>query len=96
MPLSRRRSFGSSGQVYQAKGDTGIVMESPDEVLEPWGNVPESKLELINGQLIISTLAGSRQVAWHILSDYGPVLALPLASPELWWAALREVFQPKD
>ena len=54
---------------------------------------PESKLELIDGQLIISTLAGSRRVAWYLLNDYGPAMALPLASAELWWTALTSGFQ---
>lgn len=60
-----------------------------------WATTPESKLELIDGQLIISTLAGSRRVAWYLLHDYGPALALPLAPTDLWWTALGQAFEPQ-
>jgi Uma2 family endonuclease/predicted RNase H-like HicB family nuclease len=57
--------------------------------------MPEGKLELIDGQLIISTGAGSRWVLFEILRDYGPPLVLPMASPALWWRALQEAFDPR-
>jgi len=60
-----------------------------------WAATPENKLELIDGQLIISTMAGSRRIAWILLEDHGPALALPLASPDLWWEALRQAFDPQ-
>ncbi|HKV12942.1 MAG TPA: Uma2 family endonuclease [Thermoanaerobaculia bacterium] len=56
---------------------------------------PENKLELIDGQFIISTLEGSRRIAWMLLEDYGPALALPMAPPDLWWAALEQAFDPQ-
>jgi hypothetical protein len=59
-----------------------------------WAALPEGKLELIDGQLIISTLAGSRRVLWELLNDYGPELVLPLAPPALWWVALQHAFTP--
>lgn len=59
-----------------------------------WATTPESKLELIDGQLIIGTLRGSRRVLWYLLNDYGPALALPLAPADLWWAALDRAFGP--
>ena len=59
-----------------------------------WAALPEGKLELIDGQLMISTLAGSRRVLWELLNDYGPDLVLPLAPPALWWAALQHAFNP--
>jgi Uma2 family endonuclease len=60
-----------------------------------WASTPENKLELIEGQLIISTLTGSRRIAWYLLNDYGPALALPLAPSDLWWAALQQAFNPQ-
>ncbi|MBS1251913.1 MAG: hypothetical protein MAG451_00947 [Anaerolineales bacterium] len=59
-----------------------------------WAEMPESKLELIDGKLIISTLAGSRRIMREILVDYGPAFVLPMASTELWWKALREAHSP--
>ena len=56
-----------------------------------WAEMPEGKLELIGGKLIISTLAGSRRV----LQDYGPALFLPMAPPELWWRALEGSYSPR-
>ncbi len=60
-----------------------------------WASMPEGKLELINGKLIISTFAGSRRVLWELLHDYGPDLVFPMASTALWWAALREAYNPQ-
>jgi hypothetical protein len=57
--------------------------------------MPEGKLELIDGQLIISTEAGSRWILFQILRDYGSPLVLPMASPALWWRALQEAFDPR-
>ena len=67
-----------------------------DDPLERWwAATPENKLELIDGQLVISTLAGSRRIAWQLLHDYGPASALPLAPADLWWEALRQAFDPQ-
>jgi Uma2 family endonuclease len=60
-----------------------------------WAAMPENKLELIDGQLIISTIAGSRRIAWLLLHDHGPAMALPLASSDLWWEALRQAYDPQ-
>ncbi|MFQ5854099.1 MAG: Uma2 family endonuclease [Anaerolineae bacterium] len=60
-----------------------------------WAAMPEPKLELIDGKLIISTLAGSRRIMFELLKDYGPGLVLPMASTELWWRALREAYSPQ-
>ena len=57
--------------------------------------LPESKLELIQGKLIINTMAGSRRIMQEILGDYGPTLVLPMASTELWWSALRKAYGPQ-
>ena len=60
-----------------------------------WRAMPKGKLELIDGKLIISTLAGSRRVLWELLRDYGPDLLLPMAAPALWWTALRAAYTPQ-
>jgi Uma2 family endonuclease len=60
-----------------------------------WATTPQSKLELIDGRLIISTLAGSRRIAWYLLRDYGPAMAIPMAAPDLWWEALYQAFNPR-
>jgi Uma2 family endonuclease len=72
-----------------------IDMEEDDPFERWWAATPEDKLELIDGQLVVSTLAGSRRIAWDLLDGHGPVLALPMASSELWWEALRQAFDPK-
>lgn len=70
--------------------------DSNDEAFERWwAATPESKLELIDGQLIYSTLRGSRRMLWYLLDDYGPAIALPLAPAEQWWAALKQAFAPQ-
>jgi len=56
--------------------------------------MPERKLELIDGGLVIGTLAGSRRITWNLLHDHGPAMALPMAPPDLWWEALRQAFDP--
>ncbi len=60
-----------------------------------WDETPESKLELIDGKLVFSTLKGSRRILWMLLDDYGPDLFLPMAPAGLWWAALREAYDPR-
>jgi Uma2 family endonuclease len=60
-----------------------------------WAATPESKLELIDGQLIYRTLRGSRRMLWCLLDDYGPAIALPLAPAQSWWAALQQAFAPQ-
>jgi hypothetical protein len=66
---------------------------APDH--DPWDDDPEPKLELIDGKLFCSTLAGSRRVLWQILDAYGPDCAIPMAPVEKWFAALAQAFSPK-
>lgn len=66
-----------------------------DWIEQWWARTPENKLELIDGQFIISTLPGSRRIAWMLLDDYGPAIALPMAPPDLWWTALAQAFDPQ-
>lgn len=62
--------------------------------IEFWDTLPERKLELIDGRLVISTLDGSRRIAWALLQDHGPAIALPLATTDLWQQALQLAYQP--
>jgi len=59
-----------------------------------WDNLPESKLELIDGRLIAgNSLMGSRYLLWAILQTLGPRAALSLAPRQTWWSALATTFQ---
>lgn len=62
---------------------------------EWWETTPESKLELIDGRLIVGTLAGSRRIAWQLLANHGPHLALPMAPRSRWYDALRRAYDPQ-
>jgi Uma2 family endonuclease len=66
-----------------------------DPIERWWARMPENKLELIDGRLVVSTLAGSRFITRYLLRDYGPAMALPLAPAEVWWEALRQAFDPR-
>jgi len=59
-----------------------------------WDDLPESKLELIDGRLIVgNSLASSRYLLWAILRLLGPRAALALAPLDRWWSALASAFQ---
>ena len=59
-----------------------------------WDKLPESKLELIDGRLIVgNSQAGSRYLLWAILQLLGPRAALALAPLDQWWAALATAYQ---
>jgi Uma2 family endonuclease len=76
--------------------DTTFDHEEADRWLDDYfAKTPENKLELIDGQLIISTLKGSRRIAWELLKDYGPFWILPYAADDLWWSALQLAFNPQ-
>src|SRR5213078_5254386 len=74
---------------------------SPDPATTPflqgstiWNDLPESKLELIDGRLIAgNSLAGSHYLLWAILELLGPRAALALAPLDQWWSALATAFQ---
>lgn len=65
-----------------------------DDLLERrWQENPESKLELIDGRLIVgNSLAGSRYLLREILTGWGPAAAMPFAPEPLWWRALTVAF----
>jgi hypothetical protein len=59
-----------------------------------WENLPESKLEVIDGRLIAgNSLGGSRYLLWAILQLLGPRAALALAPLDQWWSAVASAFQ---
>lgn len=66
-----------------------------DRIERWWATTPEPRLELIDGRLIVSTIAGTRRLTWQLLDHYGPAFALPHAPRELWWTALRQAFEPR-
>jgi Uma2 family endonuclease len=73
---------------------------SPDPATTPfsqastiWNDLPESKLELIDGRLIAgNSLAGSRYLLWAILQLLGPQAALGFAPPDRWWSAVATAY----
>jgi hypothetical protein len=62
--------------------------------LDEWHCWPSgSKLELLNGQLIVSDrIIHSRLLLSHILKGWGLPAAIPFAPLSLWWDALAKVF----
>ena len=69
---------------------------SGDSWYDAWcAAMPERKLELIDGKLVINTLAGSRRILHQLIVDYGPDLFLPMAREDLWWSALLEAYDPR-
>ena len=68
-------------------------MKSDSSFLDQWqALLPDEKLELIDGQLMLGSLAGSRRMLWMLLREYGPRLALPMASATHWMAALKQTY----
>jgi Uma2 family endonuclease len=65
-----------------------------DSFFDRWiAELPEGKLELIDGKLVIGTLKGSRRIVRELLQDYGPSLFLPMAPAESWREALGVAFR---
>jgi hypothetical protein len=54
---------------------------------------PGTKIELVNGQLIIgSSLIHNRRLLQQILRGWGIEAIVALAPAQLWWDALSQVF----
>ena len=67
--------------------------DSDDLIDLAWDVVPESKLELWDGRLVVGTsLLGSRALLWYLMHTLGVQAVLPLVSLDAWWKALRAVF----
>ena len=64
------------------------------ERLDTWLNLkPESKLELIDGQLIVgNSLVGSRLLLWQLLQGWSADAAISLAPIETWLDALTAAY----
>lgn len=55
--------------------------------------MPEPKLELIDGRLVVGNgEAGNRQLLADLLDGWGPEAAVCMAPPESWWQALHAAF----
>ncbi|MFO1432567.1 MAG: Uma2 family endonuclease [Candidatus Competibacteraceae bacterium] len=60
---------------------------------DPFNTLPEAKLELIDGRLIVGNgLAGTRLLLAEILTGWGAAAAIALADRILCWEALRRVY----
>ncbi|MEO7911332.1 MAG: hypothetical protein ABIV47_16935 [Roseiflexaceae bacterium] len=67
--------------------------DSDDLIDLAWDVVPESKLELWDGRLVVGTsLLGSRALLWYLMHTFGMQAVVPLVSLDAWWNALRAVF----
>lgn len=55
--------------------------------------MPEPKIELLDGRLVIGNGAGNMQLLRHLLEGWGAAAALPMALDELWWQALSDGFR---
>ena len=60
---------------------------------DPFDTLPEAKLELIDGRLIVGNgLAGTRLLLAEILTGWGAAAAIALADRILCWEALRRAY----
>src|SRR5438067_9880562 len=59
-------------------------------------DMPESKLELLDGRFCVGNGAGNLQLLRHLLEGWGAGAALPMAPSERWWQALHEDFRDFD
>ena len=61
--------------------------------------MPEPKLELLEGRLSVGNRVGNMQLLRDLLEGWGPKAALPMVPAELWWQALHQgfgEFEPPD
>ncbi|MCP4696975.1 MAG: Uma2 family endonuclease [Gammaproteobacteria bacterium] len=64
-----------------------------DDIFDFFATLPESKLELIDGRLIVGNgLMGSRLLLQCVLKGWGAAAAVSLADRKLFWEALRIVY----
>jgi hypothetical protein len=70
----------------------------PDDEIDRWlDEMPEAKIELIDGNLVVGNCAaGNLRLLVDLLEGWGAEAALPMAAPELWRQALRLAFRPLD
>jgi Uma2 family endonuclease len=58
--------------------------------------LPEPKLELLDGRLTVGNGAGNMQLLRHVLDGWGAEAAVPMAPEQLWWLALSNGFRHLD
>jgi len=64
-----------------------------DEFEQWWGRLPESKLELIDGKLIVgNSLSGSQLLFRMILEGWGAAAVVALVDRKLCWEALKVAY----
>lgn len=67
----------------------------PRDDFDRWiEEMPEPKLELLDGRLSVGNGAGNQRLLHHLLEGWGAQAALPMAPVELWWQALHQGFRP--
>jgi hypothetical protein len=69
-----------------------------DDAIDRWlDEMPEAKIELIDGNLVVGNCAaGNLRLLLDLLEGWGAEAALPMAAPELWRQALRLAFHQLD
>ena len=70
----------------------------PKDKIDRWlDEMPEAKIELIDGNLVVGNCAaGNLRLLVDLLEGWGAEAALPMAAPELWRQALRLAFRELD
>lgn len=67
------------------------------EAIDRWQDeMPEPKLELLDGRLAVGNDAGNLRLFQHLLEGWGAASALPMASADLWGEALALGFKDFD
>jgi Uma2 family endonuclease len=69
---------------------------SGDEFDQRIRDLPEPKLELLDGRLTVGNGAGNMQLLRHLLDGWGAEAAVPMAPAEWWWQALYQGFRAFD
>jgi Uma2 family endonuclease len=65
--------------------------------LDQWiKEMPEPKLELLDGRLVVGNGAGNMRLLHHLLEGWGAESVLSMAPSNLWWEALARAFRTFD
>lgn len=65
---------------------------SRDDFYKRLEELPEPKIELLDGRLCVGNGAGNLQLLRELVHGWGAQAALPMAAPALWWQALHVGF----
>lgn len=60
-----------------------------DDFYKRLDELPEPKIELLDGKLCVGNGAGNLQLLKHLVDGWGAQAALPMAAPAQWWQALH-------